>query len=201
MAGRPELWRYGLHLQEEVTAEIVALVARLDSRPWRTVVDELRNDAPPTGQLLDAYREEIDRATNFVLEHDLVTMPEAPLEVVRTPAFLASLVPFAAYEPPPIYLSDRIGRFYVTEPDPSLPPDVQAQQRRGHCRHGIPPMVAHEAYPGHHLQLVTAQGLGSEVRRHIWTPIMVEGWALYSRAADVESGGTMPATRHGSFSW
>ena len=40
-------------------------------------------------------------------------------------------------------------------------------------------MVAHEAYPGHHLQLVTAQSLSSEVRRHIWTPVMVEGWALY----------------------
>ncbi len=135
--------------------------------------------APRPASCSDAYREEIDRAHNFVLEHDLVTMPEAPLEVVRTPAFLASLVPFAAYEPPPIYLSDQTGRFYVTEPDPSLPPDVQAQQRRGHCRHGIPPMVAHEAYPGHHLQLVTAQSLGSEVRRHIWSPIMVEGWALY----------------------
>jgi uncharacterized protein (DUF885 family) len=41
-------------------------------------------------------------------------------------------------------------------------------------------MVAHEAYPGHHLQLVTAQALSSEVRRHIWSPVMVEGWALYS---------------------
>ena len=41
-------------------------------------------------------------------------------------------------------------------------------------------MVAHEAYPGHHLQLATAQRLDSEVRRHIWSPIMVEGWALYS---------------------
>jgi uncharacterized protein (DUF885 family) len=40
-------------------------------------------------------------------------------------------------------------------------------------------MVVHEAYPGHHLHLLTAQGLGSEVRRHLSTPIMVEGWALY----------------------
>ena len=180
MAGGPELWRYGLHLQEEVTAEIVALAARLDRRPWRDVVDELRNDAPPADQLLAAYRTEIDRAANFVLEYDLVTMPEAPLEVVPTPAFLASLVPFAAYEPPPVYLSDRTGRFYVTAPDPALPPEAFAQQRRGHCRHGIPAMVAHEAFPGHHLQLVNAQGLDSEARRHIWTPIMVEGWALYS---------------------
>lgn len=178
-AGAPELWRYGLSLQEEVTAEIVSLAARLDHRPWRDLVDELRDEAPSAEQLLAAYREEIDRANNFVLEYDLATVPEAPLEVVPTPAFLVSLVPFAAYEPPPIYLSDRTGRFYVTAPDPSLPAEIFAQQRRGHCRHGIPAMVAHEAYPGHHLQLVTAQGLSSEVRRHIWTPVMVEGWALY----------------------
>ena len=188
MSGAPELWRYGLHLQEEVTEEIVTLARRLDSRPWRIVVDELRNDAPPVDQLLPAYRHEIDRANNWVLEHDFMTVPEAPVEVVPTPAFLASLVPFAAYEPPPLYLSDRTGRFYVTAPDPTLPPEVFAQQRRGHCTHGIPAMVAHEAYPGHHLQLVTAQDLGSEVRRHIWSPIMVEGWALYSEQLMGEAG-------------
>ena len=105
MSGGPELWRYGMRLQEEVTAEIVALAGRLDQRPWREVVDELRNDAPPAEQLLTSYRQEIDRATNFVLEYDLVTMPDAPLDVVPTPAFLAALVPFAAYEPPPIYLA------------------------------------------------------------------------------------------------
>ncbi len=188
MGGAPELWRYGLHLQEEVTEEIVALVRQLDSRPWRVVVDELRNDAPPADRLLTAYRDEIDRANNWVLEHNLVTLPEAPLEVVPTPAFLASLVPFAAYEPPPVYLADQTGRFYVTAPDPALPPEAFAQQRRGHCTHAVPSMVAHEAYPGHHLQLAMAQELDSEVRRHIWSPVMVEGWALYSEQLMGESG-------------
>ena len=188
MAGAPELWRYGLHLQEEITEEIVAVAARLDPRPWRELVDQLRNDARPAEQLLGAYRTEIDRANNWVLEHDLVTMPEAPLEVVPTPAFLAPLVPFAAYEPPPLYLADRTGRFYVTVPDPTLPPEALAQQQRGHCTHGIPSMVAHEAYPGHHLQLALSQELGSEVRRHIWTPVMVEGWALYSEQLMSETG-------------
>jgi hypothetical protein len=180
MAGPPELWRYGLHLQEEVTGEIVALARRLDPGPWRGLVDRLRDDTPPAGDLLGAYRRELDRARDFVLERNLVSVPDAPVDVVPTPAFLTALVPFAAYEPPPIYLPDRSGRFYVTAPDPGLPPDAFAQQRRGHCSHAIPPMVAHEAYPGHHLQLVTAQGLGSETRRHLWSPIMVEGWAVYS---------------------
>jgi uncharacterized protein (DUF885 family) len=48
--------------------------------------------------------------------------------------------------------------------------------------------VTHEAYPGHHLQLLTSQDLPSEVRRHIWTPVMVEGWALYAEELMEESG-------------
>jgi hypothetical protein len=188
MAGPPELWRYGLHLQEEVTREIVALAARLDSRPWRELVDHLRDQNPEPDELLGVYRSELDRAREFVQQHNLVRVPDGDCNVVPTPAFLASLVPFAAYEPPPIFLRQRTGRFYVTRPDPSLPPEAFAQQRRGHCRYAIPVMAAHEVYPGHHLQLLTSEGLDSEVRRHIWSPVMVEGWALYSEQLMGESG-------------
>jgi len=188
VAGAPEIWRYGLHLQEETTARLTALAAGLGSRPWRELVDELRNDAPDAGELLDVYRAELDRARAFVAERDLMAIPDTPLDVVATPPFLASLVPFAAYEPPAIYLGEQRGRFYVTVPDPSLPAEAAAQQRRGHGRHGIPAMVAHEAYPGHHLQLVTMQELPSEVRRHLWTPVMVEGWALYCEQLLDEAG-------------
>jgi uncharacterized protein (DUF885 family) len=187
-SGAPELWRYGLHLQEETEARLAELAAEMGDRPWRELVDQLRGDAPAPDDVLDAYREELERAHRFVLEQDLVTVPSGPVDVVPTPAFLASLVPFAAYEPPPIYLGAQRGRFYVTRPDPTLPAEAFAQQRRGHCRYAISAMVAHEAYPGHHLQLLTAQGLGSEVRRHLWTPVMVEGWALYCEQLMDEAG-------------
>jgi len=187
-SGAPELWRYGLRLQEETTAQLATLAAELGARPWHDLVNDLRNDAPEPAELLGVYQEELRRARGFVEERNLVAVPAAPVEVVPTPSFLASLVPFAAYEPPPIYLGSQRGRFYVTRPDPSLPPELVAQQRRGHCRHAIAAMVGHEAYPGHHLQLVTAQGLSSEVRRHLWTPVMVEGWALYCEQLLGEAG-------------
>jgi hypothetical protein len=187
-ASAPELWRYGLHLQEETEADLAALAGRLGGRPWREQVEELRSDAPELDTLLPVYRAELDRAHAFVAERELVSIPRDPVDVVPTPAFLVALVPFAAYEPPPIYLSEQTGRFYVTQPDATAPAEIRARQRRGHCRHAIPAMVAHEAYPGHHLQLVTAQGLASEVRRHIWTPVMVEGWALYCEQLMDESG-------------
>ncbi|MGH7579324.1 MAG: DUF885 domain-containing protein [Gemmatimonadales bacterium] len=188
VAGAPELWRYGLHLQEETEAALVELARRMDGRPWRDLVEDLRADAPETESLLTVYRAELDRAHAFVEDRGLVSIPREPVDVVPTPGFMLALVPFAAYEPPPIFLAHQTGRFYVTSPDPSLPPEAQARQRRGHCRHAIPAMVAHEAYPGHHLQLVTAQGLPSQVRRHVWTPVMVEGWALYCEQLMDESG-------------
>jgi hypothetical protein len=188
VSGAPELWRYGLHLQEETEAALGELAGRLTGRPWREVVDELRGDAPEPEALLDVYRAELDRAQRFVQERDLVSVPAEPVDVVPTPGFMLALVPFAAYEPPPIYLPEQTGRFYVTPPDPAAAPEARERQRRGHCRYAIPAMVAHEAYPGHHLQLTTAQGLASEVRRHIWTPVMVEGWALYCEQLMGESG-------------
>jgi uncharacterized protein (DUF885 family) len=188
VAGAPELWRYGVQLQEEVTREIVDLAKRLDARPWRELVQELRDDTPADDQLLDVYRSELNGAREFVMQRELVSVPVGGVDVVPTPAFLKALVPFAAYEPPPIYLAQRTGRFYVTSPDASQPPEARARQRRGHCRHAIPAMVVHEAYPGHHLQLLTSQELPSEVRRHIWTPIMVEGWALYCEQLVEEAG-------------
>jgi hypothetical protein len=179
-AGAPELWRYGLHLRDEVEAEVVRVAARIDSsRPWREVVERLREDTVPADGLLEAYRDEVGRAHRFLLERDLVRMPEGDLEVLETPPFLRPLLPLAAYDPPPTELPDRTGRFYVTLPDPALSPEARARQLRDHCRHEIPSMVAHEAYPGHHLQLLTAQELGGPVRRHLWSPLMVEGWALY----------------------
>ena len=188
MAGPGELWRYGVRLQEQVTGQLADQARHFGARPWRDLVEELRDDAPASDDLLAIYRAEVERAGRFVTEHELVRLPEADVDVVATPAYLATLVPFAAYEPPPIYLSGRNGRFFVTRPNPALPAEVVRQQRRGHSRHSIPVMVAHEVYPGHHLQLASMQGLGSEVRRHIWSPVMVEGWAVYCEQLMAEAG-------------
>jgi len=44
----PELWRYGLHLKEEVEADLGRRAARLDGgQRWQDVADRLRADHPP----------------------------------------------------------------------------------------------------------------------------------------------------------
>lgn len=188
--GAPEIWRYGLHLQENVEAELIALAAKIEpGRHWRDVAQRLREQGRiPESELLGFYRDEVARAARFIGDAGLMQVPEGPVEVVPTPPFLATLVPFAAYNPPPIEMADRTGRFYVTVPSPALPADTRERMLKGHCRFEIPSTAVHEAYPGHHLQLLTAYALESEARQHLWTPLTVEGWALYCESLMAETG-------------
>ena len=78
--------------------------------------------------------------------------------------------------------------FYVTVPDPRLPMAQQERVLRDHCRFEVPATALHEGYPGHHLQLVHAQQQPSHVRRYVWTPLTVEGWALYCEDMMADEG-------------
>jgi uncharacterized protein (DUF885 family) len=59
---------------------------------------------------------------------------------------------------------------------------------QGHVVPGIPITAVHEGYPGHHLQISLANRAATKVRRQIWTPVMVEGWALYCEELMGERG-------------
>ena len=143
------------------------------------MVDRLRADHPTAETLVQSYAREMARARDFVAARGLAAIPDAPLDVVPTPAFMRPLIPFAAYDSPGPYSTDRTGWFYVTVPDPRLGPGQQERVLRDHCRYELPATALHEGYPGHHLQLVHAQQQASSVRKYVWTPLTVEGWALY----------------------
>src|SRR5256712_190392 len=185
----PELWRYGLHLKEEIEADLGARAARLDKgKSWHDVADRLRADHPPASALVDAYAGEMARARDFVGTRGLASIPDAPLDVVPTPAFMRPVIPFAAYDSPGAYSRDRTGWFYVTLPDPALPPSAQERILRDHCRYEVGVTALHEGYPGHHLQLLHAQQQPSDTRKIVWTALTVEGWALYCEDMMGEEG-------------
>ena len=183
-ATAPELYRYGLHLADEVEAEVAALARQIDPRAsWRTVVERLRTESAPGTDLVSAFRDSVERARHFLEARALFTIPEGTLEVVETPDFLRPLMPFAAYSPPPAFGAGRNGTFYVTSPRPGEP-----QAKGQYSLHEIAATAVHEAWPGHHLHMLTARNAVSDLRRVSWTPVTVEGWALYCEELMAEQG-------------
>ncbi len=182
-----ELLRYGSRLVEQVEDELATLAdAITPGAHWLDVLDRLRDDHPTADGLVAAYASEMQRAHAFVAQRGLMPLPDGPLAVVATPGYLRPVIPLAAYLPPGACSADRTGRFFVTPPVGSG--NGADHGLRDHCTHEIPATALHEGYPGHHLHFLTAHGSPRLTRRFLFTPVTVEGWALYCEDMMGEEG-------------
>ena len=176
----PELWRYGLRLVDEVEANLVRLGTEIDpGETWQGLIERFREESPVRGDRVEAYRVAMAGARDFVQERGLVAIPPGDLEVLPMPAFLRPLTPFAAYWAPGAYAPDRTGRFFVN-------PDAAGSL--GRSEHELACTALHEGYPGHHVHALLMQALPSEVRRVVWSPLTMEGWALYCEELMADEG-------------
>jgi hypothetical protein len=111
-----------LALGEEQFARTVQMLEQTamgidPSRDWQALLAEMMGEHPTAEALLDTYRDEVARARQFLIDHDIVGIPEEQLQIRETPAFMRTTVPFAAYDAPAPLDSSRLGTFFVT-PDP-----------------------------------------------------------------------------------
>jgi uncharacterized protein (DUF885 family) len=178
--------------RQEIAAtqhQLKEAAARTSGKPWEEQVEEFHRDVPSPARLVEAYREEIEKARRFVREQGLLDLPSGEsLEVVETPVFERKTTPFAAYVPPAPFAEAQRGFFWVTPPDTTLSEAEQRQQIKEHMLPSIPITCVHEGYPGHHAQFTLANRAASWPRRQISTPVMVEGWALYCEEMMGEQG-------------
>ena len=150
-----------------------------------SVIDRLKRDHPATfEEALEGYRDAMRRARAYLVEHDLATVPDDEvIEVIPTPEYLRSVMPFAAYFPPARFDADQRGLYVVTPAVDNAPTAM-----REHYRASISNTSIHEAYPGHHLQLAVATKHPSLTRMLTDAPEFVEGWGMYSEQMMREQG-------------
>ncbi|HBE91358.1 MAG TPA: hypothetical protein DDW55_02110 [Gammaproteobacteria bacterium] len=147
--------------------------------------EKLRSNHPAADKLLSTYRSEMSAARKFLTKHDIVSLPEQEhLSIVETPAFFRHEVPFAAYHEPVPADPEQRAFYYVTSTDD---PELLAH----HDLASIRQTCVHEAWPGHHLQFVTANlnSTASSLPRLLNpSATLYEGWALYCEQMMLEEG-------------
>jgi len=150
-----------------------------------TVVDRVKSDHPATfAEALEAYRTAMLRARGHLIDHDLVTVPpDERIEVIETPEYLRSVLPFAAYFEPAKFDPSPKGIYVVT---PSVGDNPSAMREHNYA--SISNTSIHEAYPGHHLQLSVAARHPSLTRLLTDAPEFVEGWGMYTELMMREHG-------------
>ncbi len=174
---------------ERTRGELEQEAKKIDpGKTWRDLIEDARGRHPEPAKLREAYLAECARARKFIEDKRLAPIPAGKLEIVDTPLFERSMIPYAQYLQPGPFDEEPIGYFHVTPVDPSRKKEEQEEQIRGHNYVALSLTAVHEAWPGHHLQLLHAIGAGSRLRRLADSPVMAEGWALYCEELMVEQG-------------
>jgi uncharacterized protein (DUF885 family) len=144
----------------------------------RKVLDEIAKDHPKPAELLDACKAAYAEAEAFVLERDILTIPEEPIEIGWTPEYSRGLSIVALESPGPL---DRGMQYrFVVSP---VPEDYDQREIDSYLREYNNEMIRlvtiHEAMPGHYVQFADANRNPSIVRSVFFNSAFVEGWGVY----------------------
>ena len=143
------------------------------------IIAQARAEWHPARPLLELYRAETTRIASAFRRAGAVSFPSGDeLQVKPVPEFLRALIPTAAYSQPGAFEKRQRGIFWVNDLSVTrtTPADKLAERQQ---HFGIPLTCAHEAYPGHHLQFVTANRHARKWRRLFAHAVFYEGWTLW----------------------
>jgi hypothetical protein len=146
--------------------------------------------APGGAALIDYYRDCIAQLRKFVADQDIVTIPAwlGSMQIVETPAFLQPVSPGASMNPPRLFSLSTTGYYYITPPKSLAEAAARLDMNEDFDRDRILSTAAHEALPGHFMQLSIAKRHPDFVRRIQFSGVFAEGWAFYGEEMFVRLG-------------
>jgi uncharacterized protein (DUF885 family) len=153
----------------------------------RAALDLAAADRPARDQLVQVATDATEEARRFVMERDLITLPEGPVRVILMPEFQRGFS--VAYCDSPGPLERHLETFYAVSPIPDDWTDEQTTSfLREYNNRGILDIAVHEAMPGHYVQLWHSNRYPSTLRAVLGSGSFIEGWAVYAEEMMVEQG-------------
>ncbi|MDX1516790.1 MAG: DUF885 domain-containing protein [Woeseiaceae bacterium] len=153
----------------------------------RAALEQAYLRLPPADGIVDVAKAQLEQATRFVIDNDIVSVPDDPVEIILMPEFQRGVA--FAYLDPPGPLDQGQSAFYAVSP---LPEDWTDEQVRSFLReynlYSMQDLTIHEGVPGHYLQLSFSNRYPSALRSVFYSGPFVEGWAVYAERVMVDEG-------------
>jgi len=146
--------------------------------------------APGGPALVDYYRARLAQLRQFVDSHHVVDVPSwlGQMDVLETPKFMQPVSPGASMNPPRLFSKSTTGFYFITPPTSLEEAAKTLDVNEDFDRDRILSTAAHEAMPGHFLQLSTARRNPDFVRKIQDSSSFIEGWAYYGEEMFVQLG-------------
>ena len=144
-------------------------------------------DKPARDKVVDDAKAALEQSTAFVREHDLMTLPDAPVDIILMPEFQRGVA--VAYCDSPGPLDKNLKTFYAVSP---IPDDWDQKQVDSFLREYNSRMIhllsIHEGTPGHYLEGWHSAKFPSTLRAVLRSGLFAEGWAVYTERMMQEQG-------------
>src|SRR6266480_894167 len=153
------------------------------------VLDKLAEQRPDDATVVGYAQKIVAEATDFVKQHNLVTVPDVPLDVIAMPEFKRGVA--IAYCDASGPLEKNAKTFFAVAPTPN---DWSKERKESFFReynnYMVRDLTVHEAMPGHYLQLAHANEFRAPtlVRAIFQSGTFIEGWAVYCEQMMAEQG-------------
>lgn len=144
-------------------------------------------DKPARDKVVDDAKAALDHSTAFVRSHNLMTLPDAPVDIILMPEFQRGVA--VAYCDSPGPLDKNLKTFYAVSP---IPDEWNAGQVDSFLREYNSRMIhllsIHEGTPGHYLEGWHSGKFPSTLRAVLRSGLFAEGWAVYTERMMQEQG-------------
>ncbi|MGY1459626.1 MULTISPECIES: DUF885 domain-containing protein [unclassified Luteimonas] len=149
---------------------------------------ELANeDRPGRDEVVDFAKYTLEVATDFVREHDIVTVPDDPVKIILMPEFQRGFS--VAYCDSPGPLDKGLDTYYAISPIPDGWDEAQVTSfLREYNKRMIHVLSIHEAMPGHYLEGAHSAQHPSTLRAALRSGPFAEGWAVYTERVIADAG-------------
>ncbi len=153
-----------------------------------SLLQETKKNHPAASMLTAETRGTLVDVRDFVMEHDLVSIPSAaPCIVKETPAFMRWA--FAAMDLPGVFESVADEAYYYVTPVDAAWTDAQKDEWLTSFNYPLLRTVTvREAYPGHFVQHLHSKNASSKISLLYGAYSFWEGWAHYTEEMMIEQG-------------
>jgi hypothetical protein len=170
--------------------EFRKVASRLNGGDPTAAWAKAKSDHPAAGQLVPVAQQQLAELQAFINRRGIITIPEgAPVAVAPTPRFYRWT--FASmWTPGPFETRPMRAFYYITDVDPSWPPERQDEHLRDFSYGALWAISIHEVFPGHFLHYQHLRQLEAKLRKSILfsSVAFVEGWAHYCEQMMVDEG-------------
>lgn len=155
----------------------------------KAVLNKLAEKRPDNNTVVDLAKLSLDSTTEFVRKHNLITVPNDPVEIMVMPEFQRGVAIAYCSSPGPFEKGAKT--FYTISPTPETWSETRTESfYKEYNNYMLEDLTVHEAMPGHYLQLAHSNRYEAPtlIRSIFGSGTFIEGWATYAEQLMVEYG-------------